>query len=90
MDGDMWVADQFKAYAASLNAIANALFPGIGIGALAQDGLVVKQVTRSPMFGGNELVFSVTDVMETPTAADLFQIPADYTEVPVPANPVRR
>jgi hypothetical protein len=90
MDGDMWVADQFKAYAASLNAIANTLFPGIGIGGLAQDGLVVKQITRSPMFGGNELVFSVSDVMETAAATDVFQIPADYKEVPPPAGPVRR
>lgn len=86
MDGDMWVADQFKAYASSLNAIANTLFPGIGIGGLAQEGLVVRQVTRSPMFGGSELVFSVSDVMEGPVTADLFQIPEGYTEVPVPGR----
>lgn len=90
MDGDMWVADQFKAYASSLNAIANTLFPGIGIGGLAQEGLVVRQVTRSPMFGGNEMVFSVSEVMEGPVTADLFQIPAGYTEVPVPGPPGRR
>lgn len=90
MDGDMWVADQFKAYASSLNAIANTLFPGIGIGGLAQDGLVVRQITRSPMFGGSELVFSVSDVTEGPVTAELFQIPAGYTEVPPPAAPVRR
>lgn len=90
MDGDMWVADQFKAYASSLNAIANTLFPGIGIGGLAQEGLVVRQVTRSPMFGGSELVFSVSDVMEGPATADLFQIPEGYTEVPVPGPPGRR
>lgn len=90
MDGDMWVADQFKAYASSLNAIANTLFPGIGIGGLAQDGLVVRQVTRSPMFGGNELVFSVSDVVEGPITAELFQIPAGYTEVPAPGPPARR
>ncbi len=90
MDGDMWVADQFKAYASSLNAIANQLFPGIGIGGLAQDGLVVRQVTRSPMFGGNELVFSVSDVTEGPVTAELFQIPAGYKEVPMPGAPVRR
>ena len=90
MDGDMWVADQFKAYASSLNAIANTLFPGIGIGGLAQEGLVVRQVTRSPMFGGNELVFSVSDVVEGPTTAELFQIPAGYKEVPMPGPPARR
>src|SRR5205085_5215084 len=81
MDGEMWIADQFKAYTSSLNAIANTLFPGIGIGGLAPDGLVVQQVTRSPMFGGNELVFTVTDVMETPANAAWFQVPADYKEV---------
>jgi hypothetical protein len=90
MDGDMWVADQFKAYASSLNAITNTLFPGMGIDGLAQDGLVVRQVTRSPMFGGNELVFSVSDVMEGPVTAELFEIPAGYTEVPMPGAPVRR
>ena len=86
MDGDMWVADQFKVYASSLNAIANTLFPGIGIGGLAQEGLVVRQVTRSPMFGGNEMVFSVSDVLEGPVTADLFQVPADYKEVPMPGR----
>jgi hypothetical protein len=90
LDGDMWVADQFKAYASSLNAIANQLFPGIGIGGLAQDGLVVRQVTRSPMFGGNELVFSVSDVTEGPVTAELFQIPAGYKEIPIPGAPARR
>jgi hypothetical protein len=90
LDGDMWVADQFKAYASSLNAIANTLFPGIGLGGLAQDGLVVRQVTRSPMFGGNELVFTVSDVVEGPVTAELFQIPADYKEVPMPAPAPRR
>ena len=90
LDGDMWVADQFKAYASSLNAIANTLFPGFGIGGLAQDGLVVKQVTRSPMFGGNEFVFSVSDVMEGPVTAEQFQIPAGYKEVPMPGSPIRR
>jgi hypothetical protein len=86
MDGDMWVADQFKAYAASLTAVANTLFPGIGIGGLAQEGLVLKQVTRSPMFGGNELVFSVSDVVEMPVAAAVFQIPPDYREVAAPSR----
>ncbi len=90
IDGDMWVADQFKAYASSLAAIGNTLFPGIGIGGLAQDGLVVRQVTRSPMFGGNELVFSVSEVTEGPVTAELFQIPADYKEVPPPAPAPRR
>lgn len=85
LDGDMWVADHFKRYAASLTAIANTLFPGIGIGGLAQDGLVVKQVTRSPMFGGNEIVISVSEVLEAPATPDLFQVPADYKEVPAPS-----
>ncbi len=90
LDGEMWVADQFKAYASSLNAITNALFPGVGTGGLAQDGLILQQVTRSPMFGGNELVFSVTNVIEGPDTADLFQIPPDYKEVPMPSGPQPR
>jgi hypothetical protein len=85
LDGEMWVADQFKAYTASLNGIANTLFPGIGIGGIAPDGLVVQQVMRSPMFGGSELVFSVSDVTETPANAALFEIPSDYKETPPPS-----
>ena len=88
MDGEMWVADQFKAYSSSLNAITNTLFPGMGIGGLAPDGLIVQQVTRSPMFGGNELVITVSNVMEEPDTASLFQIPPDYKEVPMPSGPM--
>jgi hypothetical protein len=88
LDGDMWVADQFKAYTSSLNTIANTLFPGIGIGGVAPGGLVVQQVMRSPMFGGNELVFTVSDVSETPANAALFEIPADYKEAPPPGATV--
>jgi hypothetical protein len=87
MDGDMWVADQFKAYANALNTIASTLFPGIGFGGLAPEGLVVQQITRSPMFGGNELVFSVSDVTEAPPNPALFEIPGDYKETPPPAGP---
>ncbi len=84
MDGEMWVADQFKAYAAGLNAVAGATFPGMGVGALAQDGLIVRQIVRSALFGGHELEYTISDVVEGPVPDELFAIPEGYREVPTP------
>lgn len=84
MDGEMWVADQFKAYAAGLNAVAAATFPGMGAGALAQDGLIVRQIIRSALLAGHELEYIVSDIVEGPVAGDPFAIPDRYTEVPMP------
>lgn len=84
MDGEMWVADQFKAYAAGLNAVAGATFPGMGAGALAQEGLVVRQIIRSALLAGHELEYTVSDIVEGPVEGNPFAIPEGYMEVPRP------
>ncbi len=84
MDGEMWVADQFKAYAAGLNAVTGAMLPGMGTGALAQDGLVVRQIIRSALLAGHELEFTVSDIVEGPLEGNPLAIPEGFTEVPAP------
>ena len=86
MDGEIWVADQFKGYAAGLNAVAAATFPGMGAGALAQDGLVVRQIIRSALLAGHELEYTVSDIVEGPVSGDPFAIPEGYMEVPPPGQ----
>ena len=83
MEGEIWIADQFKEYAAVMAAAGNAMAAGLGIGALPQDGLVVRQITRNALLG-YEIEITLSDIQNIPDAPALFQIPAGFREVPVP------
>jgi hypothetical protein len=82
---DYWVADRYADYA----QLAHAMPAMLGLGELIQDGFIVKTIARSSMFPGYELESTVTDLKEEPAPADLFELPADYTEVPPPFPAVR-
>ena len=85
LDGEMWVADQFKAYAEALAATplaATGLNAG-AFGGLASEGLIVRQIARSDFFG-YEFEFIVSDVTEVPVSPDLFEVPAEFREVAPP------
>ena len=78
MSGEAWVAPQYTRYlgaAAKLPAM-NAL----GMDTLAQHGLQMRQILRSPVFGARQLETLVTSVSETRVPQDRFQIPAGFTE----------
>lgn len=78
MTGEAWVAPQYAKYlgaAAKLPAM-NAL----GMDALVQHGLQMKQVLRSPLFGAQQLDTTVTSVSELFVTLEQFTIPAGFTE----------
>ena len=87
MSGEAWVAEQYGKYlgAASKLPAMNAL----GMDALAQHGLQMKQILRSPVFGAQQLETHVTSVSEERVSADLFKVPAGYKET-TPAGMIGR
>ena len=84
MDADVWVIDQYAAYKAL--AIASLPIASLfSLDALVNQGFVMKNVVRGSMLAGYELESVVTEIKEEPAAADAFQIPGDYKEVPSPS-----
>jgi hypothetical protein len=79
----MWVADQVTS-ASNLAGALNPLLTLFGLDKLAPTGLVVRQIVRSAIFPAYEVEMVATDIGEEPAPAELFQVPADYREVPAP------
>jgi len=76
MDGEMWLASAFTAYAKAV-AQATGVTPA-GRRDLP-DGMVLRQVMRNAQFG-YEVEYVVTDLAEAPLASALFEIPDAYRE----------
>lgn len=81
--GEIWVADQV-ASASTLAGALNPLLSLFGLDKLAPNGLVVRQIVRSPIFAAYEVEMVATEIGEESAQPDLFQIPAEYREVPAP------
>jgi hypothetical protein len=85
MTGDMWITDRFKA----ANKSAGMAMGGLGqfgLDKVLNGGMPMRSVMRSPLFAGKEIETVVTKIGEEPAAASLFEIPADYKEVPAPTG----
>jgi hypothetical protein len=83
VSGEMWVADQI-ASASKLVGALNPLLSMFGLDKVAQNGLVVRQVVRSPIFPTYEVETVATEIGEESVPPELFQIPSEYREVPAP------
>jgi hypothetical protein len=83
IDGEIWVTDQYREYAALIAAAGNAAVSALGIGALSADGFVVRQITRHAQLG-YEMELTISDVEEIAASPELFEIPQGFTEVPMP------
>jgi hypothetical protein len=81
--GEMWVADQVVS-ASALSGALNPLLSLFGLDKLAPTGLVVRQIVRSPLFASYEVEMVATEIGEEAAQPELFQIPAEYREVPAP------
>lgn len=86
MNGEMWIAGPYKAYAA-LAAKGNSMFTTMGpeMAKLALDGLTMRSIMRGDMYGGKEIEQVVTKIGEETASPDLFEIPAGFKEIPAPA-----
>ena len=84
MSGEMWSATTpFEKYLPTW-AKAAPLLGGMGLGKLMANGITMRQVVRSDLFGGQQLEMAVTQIGEETMPAGLFAIPADFKEVPSP------
>jgi hypothetical protein len=88
MDGEMWVADRFQEYAALMRVAGGSAVASLGLGALPQDGFVVRQITRNAQLG-YEIEFNVVDIEEIPPSPALFEVPAGFREVSMPGGGAR-
>jgi hypothetical protein len=79
-EGELWVTDRFKSYGAVMTRTLRALGTLL---AGAPEGMVVRHITRSAQFG-YEVEYTVSDLLETPLSADLFEIPESFRKVPTP------
>ena len=83
MNGDVCSAkDQYQKYAEIAAKTVSGMTVQMGLDKIAQGGLVLRQ---SMQMMGFELHAVVTKIGEETVAADLFDLPADYKEVPAPA-----
>jgi len=85
MAGDIWIADKFK----TSNKSAGIALGGLGqfgLDKVLNGGMPMRSVIRSPLFPGKEIETVVTKIGEEAAAASLFEIPADYKEVPPPTG----
>jgi hypothetical protein len=83
-EGENWVTDRFASYVPVLAAPLRAILSGPLAGLAAQDGLVVRTITRSRQLG-YEIESTVMRIEEAPVSPDIFEIPPGYREVPMPA-----
>jgi hypothetical protein len=82
MTGDSCTTtDQYQKYAEIVTKSASAMLAAMGFDKIAQGGIVLRQ-TMSMM--GVEMRSNVTQIAEEAAAATLFDVPADYKEVPMP------
>ena len=82
LEGDAFIAAEYKAYTAKTAKMAG--LGGFGLERLAAEGLSMRQVLRSSLFGAEEIESSVTTVAEVTVPASLFAVPAGFKEVPPP------
>ena len=80
MNGEAWVAAQYSKYLGSASKLP--AMNALGMDALAQHGLQMRQILRSPVFGSKQLETVVTSVSEERVPADRFKVPAGFVEVP--------
>ena len=81
MTGEIWVADAYRAYARNISRAigpSGALPPGV-------QGIVLRQLVRNAKLG-IEIEHAVTELVEAPLAAELFELPEGFRSVIDPAG----
>lgn len=81
MTGDSCTTDQYSKYAEMVGRGTGGMLAAMGFEKLAQGGLIVRQTMLMMGFEMKSFVTSIGEVTVDPT---LFEIPADYKEVPAP------
>jgi hypothetical protein len=86
MSGDSCTTAQYPKYAEIVARGAGGMLASMGLDKVAQGGLIVRQ-TMEMM--GYEMKSVVTKIVEETVDQTLFDVPADYKEVPAPSGKPR-
>jgi TonB family protein len=85
--GEVWVAAQYSRYAGMAAAVAPQVlsaFPTLA--ELAEHGAIVRSLIVSELLGPVEIETVVTQILESPPAPEVYDVPSDYRRVPPPAQ----
>lgn len=85
LTGEVWTTERFQNYA-KLAAAGAAGFGGLGLDKLTSSGFMMRSVLRGEAFGDQEIEARVTFIAEAPAPASTFEIPAGFSEVPMPTT----
>ena len=83
MSGDSCTTSQYPKYAAAIARGAGGMLAGMGFDKVAQGGLIIRQTMQMM---GYEMQSVVTKISEEAVDQAVFEIPADYKEVPAPTG----
>ena len=82
MTGEVWISDAYRPYAQSIRrAIALS-----GTRTPALEGIVLRQVVRNVQFG-IEIEHVVTEILEAPVAAAMFELPEGFRSISPAGRP---
>ncbi len=84
MSGEAWLADRYASYARMSAGLSG--MTGFGLEKIAAEGLPMRSILRSEMFGDRQIESTVTGISEITAPAGTFEVPAGYSEVPPPAT----
>jgi hypothetical protein len=84
LTGDVWLADQYRQYSKMSSGTMGA--SALGMDAMAAEGFVVRSIMRGEILGNQEIEAAVSNLAELAVPAELFGVPAGFTEVPPPAG----
>jgi hypothetical protein len=83
MTGDSCTTSEYAKYAAMVTRGAGGMLASMGLDKVAQGGLIIRQ---SMQMMGYEMKSVVTKISEENVDGALFDVPADFKEVPAPAG----
>jgi uncharacterized protein DUF4412 len=83
MTGDACTTHEYAKYAELVKRGAGSMMASMGLDKVAQGGILIRQ---SMQLMGYEMRSVVTQITEESTDPSLFDVPADYKEVPAPSG----
>jgi hypothetical protein len=84
VNGEVWVADQYKEYAKMTAGLAGIM--SLGLERLSSEGLPMKSVLRGEMFGDQQIASTITSIGEVSVPATAYEVPAGFMEVQPPTS----
>jgi hypothetical protein len=85
MTSETWMATTpYEKYVPVTAKVQEFMGSALGIGRATEPGILMRQILRGSVLGGQQLETIVTKISEEAAPGNAFDIPADYKEVPSP------